>query len=364
MGTPQGESGATAIARVRAYANEPTLPVDAVMLTFLNKGLEEVVRRVGGIKLYGSYPTVTNQTTIILNDDVQDIVSANFSQGNANAANTGSASPFAQGALVYPMFARSQAAFYDDAAGFPAVGFGPPQEYFIYSDYGTGPSQTLPAPLQAQLGIVTGTSNGVTVEVGLTYVNPSGETTIGTVADQAISTVQQAQVLSPQAVSNASGYNVYAGAVGGPYHLQSASPIALGVPFTIPYPLLTVTIPPVTNTAIGAGTGGALSMQLYPAAIVGQVNIEYRARPLLWADNTSTSWTNLDTSIQEAAILFALSRVLAFRGRMDEWKSIWKDEYEAMCQDLKESIGRRTRPRSGQVRDVRNRSYPSAGFFG
>jgi hypothetical protein len=334
------------------------------MLTFLNKGLEEVVRRVGGIKLYGSYPTVTNQTTIILNDDVQDIVSANFSQGNANAANTGSASPFAQGALVYPMFARSQAAFYDDAAGFPAVGFGPPQEYFIYADRGTAPTQTLAVPLQAQLGLVTGTSNGVIVEVGLTYTNPNGETTIGPVADITPTTVQQAQVLSPQGISNASGYNPYAGPVGGPYHLQSASPIALGSPFTIPYPLLTVTLPPVTNTAIGAGTGGALLMQLYPAAITGQVNIEYRARPMLWVDNTTTSWTNLDTSIQEAAILFALSRVLAFRGRISEWSSVWKAEYEAMCQDLKESINRRTIPRSGQVRDVRNRGYPAGGFFG
>jgi hypothetical protein len=139
--------------------------------------------------------------------------------------------------------------------------------------------------------------------------------------------------------------------------------VALGTPYTIPYPLLTVTAPPLTNTAIGAGTGGAMHMQLYPAAVIGQVNIYYRARPLLWADNTTASYTNLDTSAQEAAIIFATGRVLLSRGRGDEWKAGWEPEYNAMVDDLKESMNRRTTPKSGRVRDVSNRSFPSAPWW-
>lgn len=356
MGTPQGESGASAIARVRAYANEPTYPIDATVLLFLNKGLEELVRRVGGIRLWQGYPTVNNQTTITLNDDVQDIVSANFSMGSANAANTGSASPFAQGSLVYEMRALEQASFMDAAAGFPAVGFGPPQAYFVYMDRGTAPSQTLSVPAAPVLSVVTGTSNGVAVEVGNTYVNPNGETTLSAVASITPTATQAARVGSPAGHSNATGYNTYAGVVGGPYYKQNTTTTALGSTFTIPNPRLAVTQPPGTNTAIGAGTGGAMHMQLYPAAIIGQVNVYYRARPLLWADTTTASWTNLDTSAQEAAIIFATGRVLMSRGRADEWKSIWQPEFEAIVGDLKETLNRRTTPRSGQVRDVTGRS--------
>jgi hypothetical protein len=98
--------------------------------------------------------------------------------------------------------------------------------------------------------------------------------------------------------------------------------------------------------------------------MLGQVNIYYRARPLLWADTTANSWTNLDTMAQEAVILFALNRVLAARQRKDEWKSGgWAEEYATMIESLKESMNRRTVPASGQVRDVRDRAYPSAPFW-
>src|SRR6202044_3344326 len=103
--------------------------------------------------------------------------------------------------------------------GFPNVGFGPPRIFFVYQDFGSAPTQTLPVPPQSVMAQIAGTGSGATVEAGVTYVNASGETTIGPVSDQATTTSFQAQMQSPPAVSNASGYNVYAGAVGGPYYL-------------------------------------------------------------------------------------------------------------------------------------------------
>jgi len=362
VATPQGLSGAAAIALVQAYVNEPNLPASSTILLFLNRAVEEVDRRIGGIMLWQPYPTVNNQTFVQLNDDILEIKSANFSMGQANAANTGSASPLAQGALVYPMTRLEQESFMDAAAGFPAVGFGPPQAYFIYQDAGTAPTTTLPVPPQAVLAVQPGTSPGTIVEVGVTYTSSAGETTLSPVSDITPNTAQVAQAQSPPGVSNATGYNVYAGAVGGPYYLQNAAPITLGVPFNLPTPLLTVTPPPGSNTATGAGTGGAMFMQLYPSAMVGQVNVYYRARPQLWADTTTNSWTNLDSSAQEAVVLFTVIRLLGNRGRSAETDS-WRKEYEALISDLRESIGRRTNPRSGQVRDVRGRGYPSGPWF-
>jgi hypothetical protein len=214
------------------------------------------------------------------------------------------------------------------------------------------------------LALIAGTASNATVEVGITYTNPNGETTLSTVADVTTTPTEQGQVQFPPGQSNASGYNVYAGAVGGPYYLQNTSPVAMGNPYTIPYPLVTATAtPPSTNTAIGAGTGGALLMQLYPAAMIGQVNIYYRARPLLYADTTANSWTNLDTSAQEAAVIYAVMRVLQYRGRSAEAKDIWAPQYKELTEDLKESLNRRTIPKSGVVRDVANRSFPSAPWW-
>lgn len=381
--TPTGYSGAAALAQIRAYANEQQLPPDQTILNFLNKGVEETVRRFGGIRLWAGYPTVVNQTTVQLGNDVMDIVSANFSIGNANSQNNGSASPFAQGTLVYPMTQLEQAAFMDAAAGFPAVGFGPPQAFFIYQDEGLAPSQALPAPAAPQLSAVPDTGIflewNVTnwnqgdwfaqqfsgdVEVVITYTDPQGETTVSPVADISLQLGFAAQVASPEGIGDADGYNVYAGDPGGPYFLQNTTPVPLGTPFVIPPPFgSSGAAPPTVNTTGGGGGGGSLWMQLYPAAMIGQVNIYYRARPTLWADVTDDAYTNLDTSLQEAAVIFATGRVLLARGRAQEWVQIWKPDYEAMVADMKESANRRTMPKSGQVRDVRNRAYPSSPWW-
>ena len=227
---PTGLSGAAAVSLVQSYSNEPQIPDNGVVLGFLNRGVEEVERRIGGIRLWRGYPTIANQTVVVLDHDVQDIVSANFSMGNANSQNTGSASPFAQGVLVYPMMQMEQAQFMDAAAGFPAVGFGPPQAYLIFQDAGMAPGQMLPAPPIPQLAIVpdtgiflvwnvgfwnqaywAGTEVAETVEVVNTYTDAQGETTPSLPADATLMLAQAVQNQSPPGFGDADGYNVYAG---------------------------------------------------------------------------------------------------------------------------------------------------------
>jgi hypothetical protein len=364
VAVPTGLSGSAAIALVQAYANEPNLPSISTVLTFLNRGVEQVAQRINGIMLTAAYPTVPNQTYIQLASDVQYIESANFSTGASNT--TGfitNSSPLVQGTLVYPMVQLSQAQFMDAAAGFPAVGFGPPQAFFIFEDQGFAPSTTLPVPAAPTMVTSTGgISTASPIYVQLTYVNANGETSVSPTAKQALAN-QLAVVLSPQGVSNATGYNVYVSTTNAPgsFYLQNASPTTLGTAFTIPATPTTGTAnPPVSNLATGSGTGGALFMQLYPAAMIGQVNIYYRARPQLWADTTVNSYTNLDTMAQEAVVVYAVMRVLQARGRGGEAKGIWMPEYESHVERLKADISKRTRPQAGRVRDVYGRAFPSA----
>jgi hypothetical protein len=361
---PQGRSGLQAIQDVRDNCDEYTLPASTTVLRLLNRAIEEVERQLNGIFLWTAYPTVPLQTFIQLNDDIQYIESASFSSGASNTSGfISTSSPLAQGSLVYPMVQLEQGTFMDAAAGFPAVGFGPPQAFFIYTDQGTAPSSTLPVPGTPTLSPTAGTSTGAAVSVVQTYVNVNGETTPSAAAALTPDTVQQALALSPQGVSNASGYNTYVSVSSGPYYLQNPTPTALGTPYTIPStPLTSGATPPNLNTAVGSGTGGAMFMQLYPAAMIGQVNVYYRARPLQWADTTANSWTNLDTSIQEAVILYATVLTLRNRARYDDAKD-WLADFLRMIESLKESAMRRTRPKSGRVRDVTNRSFPDAPWF-
>lgn len=364
MSSPTGLSAAAAIQRVIDYSNEPNLPGPATILRFLNAGLEEVVRRIGGIRLWAGYQTVVNQTMLTLNPDVQNVISANFSVGFVIDGVSQNPSPFAQGSTVYPMTQLEQATFMDAAAGFPNVGFGPPQAYFVFEDQGSAMVQP---PVQPSIDIVAGTSNGATVEIVITFTNPLGESLPSPAADAALTVTDQALLESPLGDSNISGYNVYVGPIGGPYHLQNGStPIPIGTSYLISgTPLTGTAVPPISNTANGPVNPGQLSMQLYPAAMLGQVNIYYRARPQLYADTSANSWTNLDSSAHESVVLYAVIRTLYNRQRAAEAKEIWEPEFNTLCPPIsvKESLSRRTQPGAGQVRDVTNRSYPSSPWW-
>lgn len=354
---PAGYSGQSAITQIRLRTNENSLPTDANILTFLNAGIEQVEGRVGGIRLYSTFPTTAGMTTVTLTPDVQDIITASWSTGD----------PTRPGSIVYPMEQREQAMFMDTAAGFPAVGFGPPQAYFLYQDFGTGPTGVLPAPSARQVTVTGGTSAGYTTFVATTLLNPSGETTISPPQELVVLPTQVGQVASPIPYANATGYNVYAGAsINGPFYLQNATP---GVPgdagFTLPSTLLTTTPAPSTNTATYI-SGGSISMQLYPAAMVGQVNLYYRARPMLWADATVNSNTNLDTLAQEAVILWTVCRVLENRQRGNEVPP-FNAQLTEVLQVIQEKMQKRSAPKSGRVRDVTGRSFPTtpgAGTWG
>jgi hypothetical protein len=230
-GVPTGYTSLALIAQIRLRAVEPNLPVNSDILTLANAGVETIVNRLGGIKLVGTFPTLPNQTIQALTSDVQDIISCSWSTGPVTA----------QGSLVYPMFPLPEGQFMDAAAGFPAVGFGPPTYYFIYQD-----------------------------------------------------------------------------------------------------------------------AAGTMQMQLYPAAMQGQINVYYRARPILWTLSGSSNGvaSNLDSSMQEAVVLWTTGMVLCARSRSDEAKDVWFPLFDQKMEELDTLAKRRTNPKTGQVRDVMGRTYP------
>ncbi len=350
MALPLGYSGASAIQNVRLRTNEPSLPNDANLLVLLNTGLEQVEGLVGGIRLWATYPTIPGQTTVALNNDVQDIITASWSS-------TGD--PMTAGSLVYPLQQFDQGQFMDNAAGFPAVGFGPPTAFFLYQDFGTGPAGNLAPPPQRQLTTAAGTSDGYNAFVCSTYGNDFGESLPSLVSFAVISPTEIGQYEAPPPYGNAKLYTVYAASnPNGPFLKQGT-----GVPgdsgFTLPVVLADGNPAPTIATA-SAPSGGSMAMQLYPAAMQGQVNLYYRARPQLWADTSSTSFTNLDTLAQEAVILWTCCRVLENRQRADESQSIFMPQFNQRVEEIKEKIQKRTTVKWGQVRDVTGRTYPSA----
>ena len=380
MGGPVGYSGASAIQMVRDNCDEPTTPSDATILRFLNAELEQSEMALRAIKDIRFYPTVANQTVVELDDDIREIISCNFSMGSAGVnGNQGSASPFAQGALVYPMFQLAEGQFMDAAAGFPAVGFGPPQAFLIYKDSGNDPRTLLPPPPPALVVAIAGTSDGLPLAIVLTYVNPNGETTVSSPpTDITPATNQTVLVYAPPGIQNATGYNVYVSENGGPFFLNNPVPVPLTTPWTIQevakwdtaefdvaiWPGTFSDIqPPTVNTATGAGAAGSLYMQVYPAAMIGQVNVYAWMRPQLWADTTSNSWTNLDTMAQELVILKATKRTLFNRSRSDEAQNIWEPQIVAKKEELERAVAARAQQKSGQVRDVRGRGYPQGPYF-
>lgn len=109
---------------------------------------------------------------------------------------------------------------------------------------------------------------------------------------------------------------------------------------------------------ITSDQNNAMTMQVYPPAMAGQINLYYRARPFIWGDASSGSSSNIDSMAQEAVILWTCARALEARGRGDEAKTIFTPQYDAKIAELKETIARRVAPKSGQVRDVMSMSWP------
>lgn len=344
MAVPTGYSGASGIAMIRLRTGEKTLPVDTDILTLMNAGIEQIEARLGAVKLFASYPTIPGQNVILLNDDIQDIISASWSNTDPTSA----------GGMVYNVQPLEQQKFMDVAGGFPATGAGPPIAYFLTQDFASG---LLIPPPAAILSSQAGVSAGGTVYVVVTYVNGGGETTQSVLNSIYLIPSLAALVGSPPDNENDDtivGYNVYASfSAQGPFYLQNGSPVPIGTNFVLPSPLLAVTPSPETNTATGYSSGGQLTMQLYPPPMLGQMNLYYRGRPQLWADTSSQSWTNVDTMAQESCILWGMMRVLENRGRGDEAAQLYKPQYDETMSMLEEQIRRRTTPRSGQVRDVR-----------
>ena len=110
----------------------------------------------------------------------------------------------------------------------------------------------IPAPAQA-----TGTSSTAAGSLTsgsyyavVTYVNPAGET-VASAESAAIVLASTGEVIvnSPVAVADATGWNCYlCKTTPGTEKLQNGSPVAIGTNFTVTT-LLSVTSPPVTNTA-------------------------------------------------------------------------------------------------------------------
>lgn len=103
---------------------------------------------------------------------------------------------------------------------------------------------------------------------------------------------------------------------------------------------------------IQSDISGQITLQLFPfIPSNGFFNIYYKQRPILWATPPSTDVSTLDSTYQEAAILWACAEVCEARQRATQSKMFW-DRYEAQLEKMRATIRKRTRPRVGQVRDV------------
>jgi len=137
---PGGYTSLSLIQMVRGRTNEPNLPTNANIIMYANDVVEDVQLELGSIRLVGTYPTGSGQTLQSLTADVQEVISCSWSTGPLTQ----------QGVIVYPMFQYDQGSYMDLAAGFPAVGFGPPQNYTVYQD--TANVQILQMYPAAQVG--------------------------------------------------------------------------------------------------------------------------------------------------------------------------------------------------------------------
>jgi len=101
--------------------------------------------------------------------------------------------------------------------------------------------------------------------VRVTYTNSAGETTASAEAHLAIPAGRLAQVISPPAVGNTTGYNVYIATTSGNETKQNGAPISIGTNFTEPTTgLVSGAAPPTANTTGGVPITNDLTLQLDP----------------------------------------------------------------------------------------------------
>ena len=96
-----------------------------------------------------------------------------------------------------------------------------------------------------------GTLAATTYYVVVTYTNNNGETTASPSSSLAVEADYLLEVFSPNSVQGAQAWNVYAStSSGGPYYLQTSSPIGIGTNWTEPTSglLTSGNTPPATNT--------------------------------------------------------------------------------------------------------------------
>jgi hypothetical protein len=105
-------------------------------------------------------------------------------------------------------------------------------------------------------------------------------------------------------------------------------------------------------------TGGNQYIQLYPSPTGGYLNIYYVARPLPFTDTTS-SLTNIDMMAMEPLILWTCARVCEARERTSD-ADRFQQQYMTVISVYQDSIARRTRPKTGIVRDVTNKGATGA----
>jgi hypothetical protein len=112
---------------------------------------------------------------------------------------------------------------------------------------------------------------------------------------------------------------------------------------------------PPSSYFIFNDASGVLIMQLYPAGMLGQLNVYYRARPILWTlmggGATNGVASNLDSAMQQAVILWTCGRVLENRGRSGEAQR-FDALFDVKIEAMKKSVAQRTAPKFGQVRDI------------
>ena len=113
--------------------------------------------------------------------------------------------------------------------------------------------------------------------------------------------------------------------------------------------------PPLAYMVV-SDTNGNQIIQLYPPAISGQINLYYRARPIIFSD-TLNSTTNIDPQAQENIILWTCARIMEAREKYPIAK-LFMDQYDKNIENDKDIIQRRSAPKSGQVRDVTSQGRP------